>query len=264
VVKRRVWALLYDLRTYPAGRWGLERWGENLVWAAAIVVLATHWRDALAGAPAPWIALGGAFVMALALAVLRRKAAGESYLAFVASQQGMAPAPHRMPPAEKVALRATGWFEVDQKEHFFAGLQAYWRTFASEEHAVMAIVHPRRFCLFGQLPREDAGMWYIFFRPVALVVVVAGELAFGSAVCAGLRVTYRHEVPGHRRLWNFWRQPTTRLLERTGFLGFASVAERDQVWADLLADSSINGPAAESADRPEYRSRAARSGDEAR
>ena len=135
-----------------------------------------------------------------------------------------------MAPADKVSVRATGRFQVEGKTQFHADLLAYWRTFASREHAMMAIAHQERFLLLGATPAENVGMWYIFVRAETVEEVTPGQLAFGSRHGPALRVAYRFTPPaGDRR-----RQP--RSSRETVYLAFEDEPVRQRVWADLLAD----------------------------
>jgi len=130
---------------------------------------------------------------------------------------------------DKVQMRATGHFAVDGKAYDFADLLAYWRTFASREHAVMAIVHESRCLLVGTLPDELIGMWYIFIAPGAVREVTAGRLAFGAETGPALRVRYMRKEPAPDE-----KKPP-RFVEETAYLRFEDDAARRRVWADLLA-----------------------------
>ena len=101
----------------------------------------------------------------------------------------------RLLPEDKIPLRATGRFDVQSRERLFADLPAYWRTYASREHAVLAIQHPTRFLLLGHSRDEDAGMWYAFIPPAAIAEVTPGALRYGRQVSPGLRVVYRRQPP---------------------------------------------------------------------
>ena len=127
-------------------------------------------------------------------------------------------------------LWATGRFEVEGKTAFFAGLLAYWRTFTSREHAVMAIVHSTRFLLLARRPDEQVGMWYMFLPPETIAEMAPGQLAFGAASGPALRIIYRY-VPA---TWQGKKPP--RSFDETVYLAFEDEEARLRVWADLLAD----------------------------
>ena len=125
----------------------------------------------------------------------------------------------RAPPAvSRSRLRRDTW----------PNLTAYWRTFGSREHAIMAIQHASRF-LLGSLPAEQIGMWYIFFKPEDVESVAAGTVAFGGLRRPGLRVVYlRAPASDGKKPKKPVREPV--------HLAFETEAARDRVWADLLAD----------------------------
>ncbi len=128
---------------------------------------------------------------------------------------------------------ATGHFEVEGRSSFLAGLQAYWRTFASREHAVMAIRHATRFLLAGTAPEEQIGMWYIFIPSDHVERIIPGRIKFGALCGPGLRVDYRSPIGAiaPKRLFRL-RRSTAR---HTVYLRFADESARALVWADLLA-----------------------------
>ena len=90
-------------------------------------------------------------------------------------------------------------FEVEGKERLFADLLAYWRSFGSREHAVMAIVHRSRFLLLGSVAERTLGMWYVFFTPAMIEAITPGTAAFGAATRPALRVAYRFTPPAAGR-----------------------------------------------------------------
>jgi len=150
------------------------------------------------------------------------------------SQPGIAaPAGLALDPKDKVKLHATGTFEVEGKTHFFAHLLAYWRTFTSREHAVMAIVHPSRFLKLAHMPEEHVGMWYIFFRPEAIRTITPGLLSFGAQTSPALRVSYLNSPPSSDK--DQGRAAKRSLV--TVHLAFEDEESRQRVWADLLADA---------------------------
>ena len=225
----RLLRLAYELRHHRFSGWALDRWGATLALGGALFFL-VQWLLRARPAVAPWhwpvlvlLALVGG-----GLVLLRTWGRRRSYVVFRAQPDLPLPAPRRLTPADKVPLHATGHFEVEARPGFFAGLLAYWRTFASGEHAVMAIQHPSRFLWLGSVPAEEIGMWYIFFRADAVVTVTPGVLAFGAGSGPGLRVSYLSEVPAPGRS----KKPKS--VTAVAYLAFAGEADRQHVWADLL------------------------------
>ncbi len=147
----------------------------------------------------------------------------QQYVIFV-RKQAEPPPPAPLRPQDKVPLRATGFFEVQGKNQTFTELPAYFRTFATREHAVMAWSRPPRWLLIGSWPVEELGMWYIFFRPEAIRRVQGGLLRFGRRAYPALQVI----VEGEKRA-------------RTIHLSFDSEEERRLVWADLIYDGVTAG-----------------------
>lgn len=222
--------LIYRLRTHRFGAWTLARWAVTATLGASTLIV-VQWT--LRGRPAlpawHWLVLGALLAAGLGLPAFGGWAARRGYVLFRPEPAPVAPAACALAPEDKLLLRATGRFEVGGKARPFADLQAYWRTFGSREHAVMAFVQPSRFLLLGQLPEEYVGMWYIFFRPEDLLSIVPGRLAFGGAAGPGLRVDYRHTPPAVEG-----KRPP-KPIEATLYLRFDDEAGREQVWADLLA-----------------------------
>jgi hypothetical protein len=178
-----------------------------------------------------WGVLALLILGGLVLLLLRGWAARRSYVAFTPSSDLVSPAGQALSPGDKIALRATGWFEVNGKAQHFAGLTAYWRTYANREHAVLAIQRHTRFFIGGS-PEDAAGLWYIFIRPEAIEGITAGLLCDGVSTGPALRVIYPWQPPiaaGKRP-----RRP----VSATVYLMFADGVAREQVWADLLADGS--------------------------
>ncbi len=225
----RLFKLAYQLRMHRLGDGRLDVLGRNLAFLAVAVIL-VQWL--LRGRPAlpawHWLTLGLMLFGALGLVVLRIWAGRAGYVAFTPQPDLAAPAPREMTPDDKEAHFATGRFEVAEKRGYLADLAAYWRSFGTREHAVMAIQHASRF-LVGSLPAEQIGMWYIFFRPEDIDEVTPGVVAFGAGRRPGLRVVYRSLPPEDAK-------KPKKPVRDTVYLAFESEAGRDRVWADLAAD----------------------------
>ncbi len=222
----------YQLRVHRLGRWPLDRWAITLAWGLA----AALWAGWLLRGRPPlaawhWAVLALLVLAGAGLLVLRVAGPRCGYLVFVPESRAERPVPQALAPADKVPLWATGQFGVEGRSSFLAGLQAYWRTFASREHAVMAIRHRSRFLLAGKAPEEQIGMWYIFIPADHVERIIPGRIVFGTARGPGLRVDYCSPAaagPFAKLLWP--RRP-----RETVYLWFADEAARALVWADLLA-----------------------------
>ena len=230
----RVFKLAYQLRLHRVGGGALDRWAVTLAWAASALIVA---RWALRGQPAlpawHWLILVLLVLSGAAVVVLRGWAARRSFGVFLPEPGLALPAPAPLAPNDKIPLRATGRFDVQGRERLFADLPAYWRTYASREHAVLAIQYPSRFLLLGHSRDEDAGMWYAFIPPAAIIEVMPGELRYGRQVCLGLRVIYRRQPPA----MDGKRSP--KAVVATIYLAFEDDAKRVNVWADVVADGGV-------------------------
>ncbi len=260
--------LAYDLRIHRLAGWALDAWAAMLPMAAAALLLA---RWLLASGPSPqrrlaedgwpilpaghWLGLAALLLAAGAALWLRLWAARRRYGIFLPDASAPPPGPAALDPGDKVKLYATGRFTVQGKSRVFAGLLAYWRTFATREHAVMAIAHASRF-LLARRPEADVGMWYLFLKPADIEAITPGRLTTGRVTRPALRVAYRAAASGpspQRRLAedagrDAGRSARRSLAERvrgsptegrpvieTADLGFDDEPARARVWADLLA-----------------------------
>jgi len=229
-MRARLFKLAYQMRLHRWGDTQLDVLARNLALLAAAIIL-IQWL--LRGRPAlpawHWLALGLILFAALGLIILRAWAARAGYVVFTPQPHLAAPASRQMAPEAKEAHFATGRFEVAEKHGYLADLTAYWRSFGTREHAVMAIQHASRFFL-GGLPADQTGMWYIFFRPEDIEEVTPGVVAFGASRRPGLRVAYRRLPPEDAKKP---RKPSREVA----YLAFESESGRERVWADLIADA---------------------------
>jgi hypothetical protein len=232
----RILEIAYRLRQHRLGGWALDRWAVTLAWGAGAVILLL-WL--LRGRPAQsfghWVVPALLALAGLMLVIVRTAAGSRSYVVFAPGPGAAPPQAEALHPSDKQAVRATGMFDVEGRSGFFADLTAYWRTFASREHAVMAIAHGSRFLGVGSRPAEDVGMWYAFFRPETIEAITPGMLAFGARRGPALRIAYRYTRPptddGRRRA-----NPKT--MRTILYLMCEDEGARSRIWADLLADGS--------------------------
>ncbi|MCS6845047.1 MAG: hypothetical protein NZ528_12115 [Caldilineales bacterium] len=231
----------YRLRRHLWGGLSFDRW---LALALVLVAVAMALR-LLPGGPT------GALVCLAAVGFLLlfdRWASGRSYVLFRRRPLPIDPdGDHAMlSPADKVAVRATGIFEVGEKVQPFTDLEGYFRSFQTREHAVMAKVPPSRL-LMAEWPREDYGMWYIFFKNKELRRIEAGDLYFGAHRRPALRLRVEQTLPYKPSPLEAWgvppkERPKPKVRKQTVHLAFDSAEERNRVLANLLADAgSVNG-----------------------
>ena len=232
-MSRLLW-LAYRLRTHLLGEWPLDRWPPFLAFAASAFILVRWWWRGKPLLPARhWAVLAVLLLAGTAALFVASWAAGRMYVVFEPDGEAVQPGARALDPEDKVLTYVTGRLEVAGKAHLFAGLLAYWRTFATREHTVMAIAHTTRFLVLGRTSPEDAGMWYLFVRPAAIESVSAGMLCFGSGPRPALRVVHRADRDA---LAGATRRDRSRPQQETFYLAFDDRSARDCVWADLVAD----------------------------
>jgi hypothetical protein len=133
------------------------------------------WRvGGLAGEQAVFI-----IVFCLVLVLTSLLARRQGFIVFRGSG-GMSSSPPDLPglaPDEKVAIRASGLFEVRGERRYFVEVTADFATMETREHIVMARMLDSRF-LVGA-PKGDVGWWYIFFMPHTIKGIEVGEVHFG-------------------------------------------------------------------------------------
>jgi hypothetical protein len=218
-LRRRLFWMSYQLRGHRWSGWRLDVWLS----VALILVAGLAWLG--------WAPGGLAVVIAMAVVLLILWAAmlwaqRHQFVTFLPQQLPASPGPTApLMPIDKVEGRATGQFEVEGKVQRFSEIRSYYRTFATGEHAVMAIVPPSRFLLLGTWPKCDVGMWYIFFRPEQVLELRAGLLHFDGAPRPALRVAYQ---ASDRR--------------EAAYLSFDDHATRQRVWADIQKDVQKPAP----------------------
>ena len=116
-------------------------------------------------------------VLCLILVLVTLLAKRQGFIIFRRQGETSPPGVARLAPDEKVAIRATGLFEVRGERRYFVEATADFATMETREHIVMARMLDSRF-LVGA-PKQDAGWWYIFFKPHTIRGIEVGEVCFG-------------------------------------------------------------------------------------
>lgn len=215
-------SFLYFLHGIRHYRWLDVRLQTWLTWAALLLGLAGWWLiGRAAGLVMP------AFV--LLLIISQRWAAAGFYLHFVTTDRQPDPDAAPLWPADKLLVHVSGLFGVEGREGRYTNLLAYYRTFETREHVLMARRTPATFFHIGQWPQEDLGMWYIFAYPEALKSVRRGLIYHGPRPHPGLQVNYVR------------KNKKNKDINERFYLAFASEPDCSRVQADLLLD--LGGPA---------------------
>jgi hypothetical protein len=129
----------------------------------------------------------------------------------------------QLAPEEKVPVRSSGHFEVSGMRRYFVEAQAYFETVETREHIIIAWTPQRDLLGLAASPREETGLWYIFFMPATIQGVEVGEVHFGLRPRPALKVVYQSEA-GSRE---------------TVYLSFDHPEQQEAVLADLRCDAPL-------------------------
>jgi hypothetical protein len=127
-------------------------------------------------------------VLCLILVLVTLLAKRQGFIVFRRREPSLSPNPPELTPDEKVAVRATGLFEVRAERHYFVEVTADFATMETREHIVMGRMLDVRF-LVGT-PKTDAGWWYIFFKPHTIRKIEVGKVHFGLRAHSAIKVKY--------------------------------------------------------------------------
>ncbi len=218
----RFYYLLYNLEKHYALEVRMRTWVNWLLLLLALFIL-------LLNLPGKWYLAGLILALILFLSLSNRFARTRYYVHFRA-QPDYTPqdTPPPLWPEDKLLHHASGHFEVEGKEADWTHLIAYYRTFETREHAIMARLTPSTFLKVGLLYLDDLGMWYRFITPDNLLDVTPGQSYVGPWMEPALRLRYRRF------------DEKDNPIQDTFFLHFSSPDHRDRVMADLLLD--MGGP----------------------
>ena len=209
-----------QLAGVPVVRWWLILlFGATVLWAVG--GLPGHW----------WVATstGGLWLLLLGLTYYWRR---RDFVRF-APLPLPAVTPAMLNPQAKVVMYATGLFSVENKYRRFTWLPGFYRTFATREHALLCQLRQPKWGLFGQLPSENIGLWYIFFTPETVLKVDYGQLYFGSQDKVAIAITYRITVPKRNRF-----QPE-QIRNEVIYLAVETEQDAAIIMADLLYELPV-------------------------
>jgi hypothetical protein len=161
------------------------------------------------------ILLIGGFLLASALLISKRR----GYIIF-RSEEGLSQEVPKLKPDEKLAIRATGQFEVEGKSCYFVEARTEFATMETREHILMARIPYSRFLLFAGFPKEKVGWWYIFFKPDMIEGIELGKVYFGIRPRPAIRLTYEDKGK-----------------EREIYLSFDDEFQRQIIFEDLRLDA---------------------------
>ena len=220
----RYFRLLYNLRHHVWWDITLNAW---LIFLLLLIAL-LFFIGALPGGVTPAILVLGLILVLLFSHWWAKRRYYVLFRALASADEPISNSPLR--PRDKVLLRATGFFVVEDDNKRFTDLLAYYRTFETREHTIMARKTPSRFFGIGRSRPEMLGMWYIFFMPEHLKAVTPGHLYFGGVPNPALRLDYtRFNKKGKAR-------------SAVAYLSLETEQSMRQVLADLLLDMGDSLP----------------------
>jgi hypothetical protein len=162
-------------------------------------------------------------VLCLILVLVTLLARRQGFIVFRQGGGELSPcsSPPELVPDEKVAVRATGLFEVRDKRRYFVEVTADFATMETREHIVMARMLDSRF-LVGA-PKGDVGWWYIFFMPHTIREIEVGEVHFGLRARPAIKLGYK----------------TPEGKVEPVYLSFDEPLQMQRVWEDLRRDANL-------------------------
>jgi hypothetical protein len=111
------------------------------------------------------------------------------FIIFRRRESPSSPNPPELASDEKVAVRATGLFEVRGERRYLVEVIADFATMETREHIVMARMLDLRF--LAGAPKDDAGWWYIFFKPHTIRRIEVGQVHFGLRARPAIKLRYQ-------------------------------------------------------------------------
>jgi hypothetical protein len=175
-----------------------------------------------------WVSVAMVLVLAAFTAIgwrLRRN----DYVSFQADGRPQTP-PASLPPETKIGVHVTGLLSVEGREQRFTWLPAFYRTFATREHALICHCNTTHSLGIGRWPNEEIGLWYVFFRPDEIRLLNWGRLHYGRYARRTIVVDYEQVITNPRNE----RQRTIR--ERL-YIACDNEMDAHLVFADLLWDT---------------------------
>ena len=129
----------------------------------------------------------------------------------------------QLAPEEKVPVWASGHFEVSGMRRYFVEARAYFETVETREHIIIAWMPHRSLLGLAASPREEVGLWYVFFMPANIQEIEVGKVHFGLRPRPALKVVYHSESSS----------------PETVYLSFDHPEQREVVLADLRRDAPL-------------------------
>jgi hypothetical protein len=171
--------------SYQLNRHRLGPLRLNLVPLLFALVSGLIWKAG--GLPGKQAAL--IIVLCLILVLVTLLAKRQGFIVFRGRQLSSSPNPPELAPDEKVAVRATGLFEVRGERRYFVEVIADFATMETREHIVMGRMLDPRFLVGAS--KDDIGWWYIFFKPHTIREIEVGQVHCGLRARPAIKLGYK-------------------------------------------------------------------------
>jgi len=140
--------------------------------------------------------------------------------------------PASLAPEDKIRVYITGLLSVEGKYRRFTFTPAFYRTFATGEHALLGLVRKRSLWNLAAWPEDEIGMWYAFILPDQIQQIESGEVSFTGEAMPGLALAYSLTLPAKNRFRG------EKSVTETLYLAAETRHDADRILADLLCDAS--------------------------
>ncbi len=222
------------LRSLRATYFALDRFqvgGLPLRRIVTLILLALAAIWATGFLPARWpatVLLALAAAAHIAYATIQRR---RDFVAFRSGRLTDA-TPASLAPQDKIPVYITGLLSVEGKYRRFTFAPAFYRTFATGEHALLGLVRSRNLWNLAVWPEDEPGMWYAFVLPEQIRRVENGQVSFSGEAMPGLAVAYSLTLPAKNRFRG------EKTVTETLYLAAETRQDADRILADLLCDAS--------------------------
>ncbi len=213
---------------YAAGRFLAGGLPLSRLVSLLLLALAGIWSTGLL--PGRWIGIALALLLFIVHIGYSLRLRGRDYVVFTPSQSTGATATP-LAGDEKIPVYVTGLLSVEGRYRRFTFAPAFYRTFATGEHALLSLVRPRHLSRLASWPQDELGMWYAFIAPSQIRSLRTGDLHFGAQPLPTVAVDYAVTLPAKNRLRR--RRTTTETL----YIAATDPQDAGRILGDLLCNA---------------------------
>jgi hypothetical protein len=106
-----------------------------------------------------------------------------------------APSRQLLPPFQKIAVRASGLFEIRVHKRYLVNEPSFLEATELGDRVLMAKLRPLSILGLARTPAEEWGWWYLFFRVEEIASVTSGYLYFGLRRRPALKLRHHGKHP---------------------------------------------------------------------